>query len=262
MLFKRTYLSFRLRCLDCDELIARWYAVDDGSSPEELATMKALAPHITWINKTSDQAGHVGSINTLLKVASQYSFFVWLEDDWFFMRDEYLITKALQVLRTNASIGQVLFNANYFDTDAESEKAITAGGDAQSVDGADYIVHRFCGAPGSPEHAACFSDARPGQMAHYHWPHFSLRPGLWNMANMAQVGSIQDGPNFEMQHGFKYVAAGLITAFLPNIHAVHLVPSSAYMVAHPHIAQEAYTKHSIQQAGVSQSAYDLLGTFR
>jgi hypothetical protein len=33
-LFRRAYLSFRLRCLDCDATVSQWFAVDDGSSHE------------------------------------------------------------------------------------------------------------------------------------------------------------------------------------------------------------------------------------
>lgn len=262
-LFTRTYLSFRLRCLDCDAWIADWYGVDDGSSAEELAAMKELAPRIKWINKTADQAGHVGSINAMLMVAAQYDYFVWMEDDWFFTRDEHLITRALEVLHTDPRIGQVLFNANYYDTDSEAERALVGGGEARSVGGVDYIVHRYCGASGSPEHSACFNDLLPGQLAHFHWPHFSLRPGLWNMAEIAKLGPVEEGVQFEMLHGHKYVAQGLVTAFLPNVHAVHLAPTAAYMLERPHIADAAYSKHGIRvdDEGV-QSAYELRGTFR
>lgn len=263
LLFKRTYLSFMLRCLDCDALITDWYGVDDGSSQEEKAAMQELAPRITWLNKTSDESGHVGSINAMLRVAAEYAYFVWMEDDWFFVRDEHLITRSLQVMKTDPQIGQVLFNANYYDTDAQAEKDLVAGGDRRSVDGIDYIVHRYCGASGSREHAACFSDLQPGQLAHFHWPHFSLRPGVWNMAEMAKLGPVEEGVQFEMLHGHKYVAQGLVTAFLPDIHAVHLAPTAAYIVERPHIAEETYAKHGISvDHGRVQSAYDLRGTFR
>jgi GT2 family glycosyltransferase len=93
--------------LDCDALINGWYAVDDGSSESELAAMQKWAPELKWINKTDDQAGHVGSINALLQVAAAYDYFVWMEDDWFFMKDEHLITKALDVMRVDNSVAQV-----------------------------------------------------------------------------------------------------------------------------------------------------------
>ena len=40
-LFARAVQSFVLRCLDCDKLVSAWLAVDDGSSADELAYMRA-----------------------------------------------------------------------------------------------------------------------------------------------------------------------------------------------------------------------------
>lgn len=99
-------LCHRARCLDCD-LVDDWYAVDDGSSEEELAAMKAVAPTITWIHKDADQGGHVGSINALFKVASGYDYFVWLEDDWLFVKDGHLVSQAVTVLNNSHNIAQV-----------------------------------------------------------------------------------------------------------------------------------------------------------
>lgn len=93
--------------MDCDTFVTNWYGVDDGSSAAEMATMKGVAPQIKWLQKPQDQSGHVGSINTLFEVAADYDYFVWMEDDWFFIRDEQLITKAVSVMQGNPSIAQV-----------------------------------------------------------------------------------------------------------------------------------------------------------
>jgi hypothetical protein len=84
-----------------------WYAVDDGSSDQQLADMMALAPHIKWLAKSLDQSGHVGSINTLLEAAADYDYFVWMEDDWYFVKDDYMLSKAIMVLQSHRDIGQV-----------------------------------------------------------------------------------------------------------------------------------------------------------
>lgn len=96
----------RARCMDCD-MIADWYAVDDGSSEEDLAAMKAIAPNIKWLDKPAGHSGHVASINTLLKTAAGYDYFVWMEDDWYFVRDEMLLSKAITVLQANQDVAQV-----------------------------------------------------------------------------------------------------------------------------------------------------------
>lgn len=100
-------LLHRLRCVDCDAFISDWYAVDDGSSPAELAAMKGVAPHIKWLQKPADQSRHVGSINTLMDVAANYDYFVWMEDDWFFVRDEQFVTKAITVMQGDPAVAQV-----------------------------------------------------------------------------------------------------------------------------------------------------------
>lgn len=97
----------RLRCLDCNKMVDNWYAVDDGSSAEELAEMKAIAPNVKWLEKPADQSGHPGSINALMQVAAGYDYFVWLEDDWFYIKDDYMVSKALQVFRAEPDAGQV-----------------------------------------------------------------------------------------------------------------------------------------------------------
>lgn len=48
LLFRRAMLSFRMRCLDCSGRIDAWFAVDDGSSPEQLAETQAAVPGLTW----------------------------------------------------------------------------------------------------------------------------------------------------------------------------------------------------------------------
>jgi len=40
LLFRRAMLSFRTLCLDCLSRVDEWFAVDDGSTPEELADMR------------------------------------------------------------------------------------------------------------------------------------------------------------------------------------------------------------------------------
>jgi GT2 family glycosyltransferase len=87
-------------------MVDDWYAVDDGSSVAELAEMQAIAPNIKWLEKPKDQSGHVGSINTLMKVAAGYDYFVWM-DDWMFVRDNNMVTKALEVFRAEPNVAQV-----------------------------------------------------------------------------------------------------------------------------------------------------------
>lgn len=88
-------------------MITDWYAVDDGSSGEQLAAMKEAAPNIKWIEKPAGQRGHVSSINAMLAVAIKYDYFVWMEDDWLWVKDAQFVTRALDVMQTDPNIAQV-----------------------------------------------------------------------------------------------------------------------------------------------------------
>jgi len=112
-LFRRAYLSFRLRCLDCDATVSQWFAVDDGSADEQLEAMRSVSSDITWLSKNGPKnqtAGHVSSLNRVLEeVVDDFDYLVFLEDDFFFVQDEDYISKALNIFGKNDSIGQIVF---------------------------------------------------------------------------------------------------------------------------------------------------------
>lgn len=101
--FRRAWLSFLLRCLDCDALVDRYYIVDDGSSPAQLAQMQVVAPpsdQVVFLAKRPGQEGHAGSLNALMEelLHEGFEYLFTLEDDWFFVGEGKLITDALRVL--------------------------------------------------------------------------------------------------------------------------------------------------------------------
>jgi hypothetical protein len=75
-LFRRSWHSFKARCLDCHEYGTTWFAVDDGSSPDVLAQMQRDAPPgaVTWLAKAPQEAGHVGSLNRILAEVEAQGF--------------------------------------------------------------------------------------------------------------------------------------------------------------------------------------------
>ena len=75
--------------------------------------MQAAVPGLTWIVKPTGERGHPTSLNAVLNATRDYDYTVFLEDDFFFVKDEDFVTRALAVLDTNATIGQVVFNARY-----------------------------------------------------------------------------------------------------------------------------------------------------
>lgn len=156
----------------------------------------------------------------------------------------------------------MLFNPDYKETDHADELSWIAGGDEHESLGLKYVVHKYCGPIGSDDYSVCINKV-PGRLANYHWPHFSLRPGVWRMSHLSALGPIEAGNWFERSHGDKYVAQGWKTAFLPEIHAVHLAVKGVHFKDRSHILTETYAKHGLKMyAELQQSAYDLRGTAR
>ena len=265
-LFRRAYLSFRLRCLDCDAKISRWFAVDDGSSPEQFQEMQAVSPEITWLSKTGkNQTGHVSSLNRILEeVVDQYDYLVFLEDDFFFVKDEDYVAKALNIFAKNESIGQIVFNRRYSLTNTEVEDKNQVGGIEvrdPATGNVTYMLHEYIGPAGSPEWKAYFAK-HPG-VGSVHWPHFSLNSGVWKLKALKDVGPFEKRDGFEFLYGLRWMKKGYVTAFFPGKYSIHLgkaLPNSAISAE---VLDSMYAgqglKHSVAKTA---SAYDLNGVIR
>jgi hypothetical protein len=266
-LFRRAYLSFRLRCLDCDDMILKWFAVDDGSHPEQLAAMQAVAPDITWLDKGKNETGHVSSLNRLLKAVTKddiYDFIVFLEDDFFFIRDEDYVATALSILAKNESIGQVVFNRRYALTNTEVEERTQVGGmevrDPETGN-VSYILHEYIGPPGSPEWKAYF-EKHPG-VGSIHWPHFSLRSGVWRMSALRDVGIFEDRESFEFNYGLRWMQRGHVTAFFPGIYNIHMGKPMPNSDVDAEAMDAMYRNQGLRYSlAETRSAYDLNGSIR
>ena len=109
-LFEKTINSF-LNCVKDLYLIDFWYCVDDNSSDEDREKMKRLYPFFTFYFKSKEEKGHPQSLNIIRSIVKT-PYILHLEDDWkFFVKRNY-ITDSLDVLASNAKLGQCLFNKN------------------------------------------------------------------------------------------------------------------------------------------------------
>ena len=173
LLFRRAMLSFRTRCLDCFQHVHQWFAVDDGSSVNQLKEMQQAVPGLTWLPKRGRERGHVGSLNVLVhalrrggkgKMATQ-------------VKDEDFVQRSLAVLMADPAIGQIVFNERYMPTDLKKHRENMVGGvevTNKTSGELAYIVHEYAGDVGTPEWDAFFERFPPGSVANAHWPHFSL----------------------------------------------------------------------------------------
>jgi GT2 family glycosyltransferase len=267
-LFRRAYLSFRLRCLDCDAAISQWFAVDDGSSDAQLEAMQAVSSDITWLRKDGPQnetTGHVSSLNRVLReVIDDYDYLVFLEDDFFFLQDEDYISKALNIFTKNESIGQIVFNRRYSLTNTEIEDRDQVGGIEvrdPATGNVTHIMHLYVGPAGSPEWKAYF-EKHPG-IGSVHWPHFSLNSGMWKLKALKDVGPFEKRDGFEFFYGLRWMEKGYVTAFFPGKYSIHLgkpLPNSAISseVLDAMFAGQGL-RHSVAHTA---SAYDLNGVIR
>lgn len=263
-LFRRAYFSFRARCLDCDAAITHWFAVDDGSSPDQLAAMRAVSSDVTWLTKPVGARGHVSSLNTVLDAVKAYDYLVFLEDDFYFVRDEAYVTKSLDVLARNASIGQVVFNERYSLTDTPEEAAGHVGGIPildPATNATLYMLHEYVGPPGSPAWKAYFKE-HPGTGS-VHWPHFSLNSGVWRLAAMRDVGRFEAKKAFEFFYGLRYMARGWVTAFLPGRYSIHMGKALPGSRIGQDILAAMYERHGLAlNVADAVSAYELNAVIR
>lgn len=267
-LFRRAYLSFRLRCLDCDAAISQWFAVDDGSSDAQLEAMLSVSSDITWLSKfgpKNQTTGHVSSLNRVLEeVVGQYDYLVFLEDDFFFVRDEDYVSKSINIFAQNESIGQIVFNRRYSLTNTEVEDRDQVGGIEvrdPATGNVSHILHEYIGPAGSPAWNAYF-EKHPG-IGSVHWPHFSLNSGIWKLRALRDVGSFEHRDGFEFFYGLRWMKQGYFTAFFPGKYSIHLgkpLPNSAISsdVLDAMFAGQGL-RHSVARTA---SAYDLNGVIR
>eukprot|EP00775_Hariotina_reticulata_P011050 gene11050-11205_t len=204
-LFRRSWHSFRSRCLDCDSFVKQWYIVDDGSNQDDLQQMQSSAPPcaVSWLDKGQQFAGHAGSLNRLLEEVFEqgFDYLLHLEDDWWFMRDENFISKALSVMEVDPSIIQVLFNPDYRDLDVDwEEQELHANRRYITADGVPYALHKYAGSRDSEEYQRYLVNNKVTKLSHLHWPGFSLRPGLWRLSAVKQRSKANIVPQVRRPH--------------------------------------------------------------
>lgn len=209
-LFERTVESFRRCCRD-HERIHEWICIDDNSSAEDRARMKARFGFFTWVWKDEQARGHAHSMNLIADLVSAggFDYVLHLEDDWEFFETRDWIGDALDVLAQHGECGQVLFNRNY--AEVPEDRDILGGLVRATPNGIDYRLHVH--EPGAVTHGR----------SNAWWPHYSLRPSLTRTEVFRRVGRFDPGADhFELDYARRYQQAGFRSAFLDTIGLRHI----------------------------------------
>ena len=213
-LFEKTMNSL-LNCVDIDN-IDYWFCVDDNSSIEDRDKMKSLYPFFNFYLKDIEEKGHPQSMN-IIKNNVKTPYIFHLEDDWkFFVKRNY-IKDAIEVIESNKSIGQCLFNKNY--SEIESDIDIKGGVFSLTNSGFRYFIHEYCK---NDEEIKKWTSKYGNCKSSSYWPHWSLRPSVFKTSIFNDLGDFDEKvSHFEMNYAHRYTSKGFVSAFFEGIYCLH-----------------------------------------
>jgi len=205
-LFRQTMNSIINTWKDLSE-VDMFYCVDDNSSEEDRAEMKALYPFFTFYFKKPEERGHRQSMNiiwnTLQEIKPKY--WIHLEDDWLYFHPRNYISNSIKYLETykDKDVHQIVFNKTYglFYSDVDRVGSISLCPDLVLHEKRDGLVGKNCG----------------------YWPHYSLQPSITRTEIILSLGNYDSANNFfERDYANKYFSHGYKTAFFPAIYSIHI----------------------------------------
>lgn len=191
-LFRETVCSL-LRSWTDFALVDMVVCVDDNSCESDRRAMVAEFPWIVYRMKTADERGHRLSMNVIVNEvlrALKPEYWIQMEDDWFFHKEDAYASRCMRALREHREQGvrQVVLNRHYeekFDWHDVPESAAPEPA---------VLPHAFV--PG----------AVPGQTSFGWWPHFSLNPSMIDARVIADECGDFSAPDqgFEMRYAHRY----------------------------------------------------------
>lgn len=227
-LFEKTVNSMLHTWKDIDK-VDYFLCVDDNSNAHDRARMRELYPFFDFYMKGPAEKGHRTSMNIIWEHLNllRPTFWIHLEDDFLFFREENYVLRSVSTLMRlrGKGIQQILFNRNY----AELYDWDTNGGEPTGEKG--VIIH-------------VQSDTIPGRNCGY-WPHYSFRPSMTLVEPILALGNY-DSPNafFEMDYARRWTAAGHKSAFYDTVMCLHIGKLTS-----DKSGQNAYTLNGESQFG-------------
>ena len=230
-LFEKTFNSF-LNCCKDIQLIDRWICIDDNSSEKDRENMKFRYPFFEFYYKTIEEKGHIISMNMIQDIVKT-PYILHLEDDWLFVKKEYIIKPALYILeskhfryidaeakdiieRKDSQIAQVLFNMNY----TEDTHCVILGGymiETVEVPQIKCILHEY--------HKNIENSRLHNKCSCAYWPHYSFRPSLFKRDIFDQLGRFETDDNntfFEKIYADKYFENNYLSCFFNKVICFHI----------------------------------------
>lgn len=218
-LFEKTINSFINCCKDLN-MIDCWLCVDDNSSEEDRYKMKEHYPFFTYIFKDETQKGHCISMNIIYDyiIQNKSDYLLHMEDDWHYIEERDYVLDCIRILKSDNTIGQVLFNKNY--AEVEPFKIRIAGGFQKSIKNTNYYLHEYYQSS-TPEYKQ-FMERNKLFSSNAYWPHFSFRPSILRCNMLQDIGVFYQTPHFEMEYAKEYINRGYKSAFLNTFSCIHI----------------------------------------
>lgn len=243
-LFEKTINSFINASRDIQH-IDHYLCIDDNSSDEDREKMQSLYPFFEFVFKTPEQKGHYVSMNMIYDAVCKYNpeYILHMEDDWHFIDQRAYVEDAMDILKSDPKLGQVLFNKNYAEVERHIQN-IKGGIPQRTPNGRRYILHEYYD-PASQEYRN-FVDKHGGGACAY-WPHYSFRPSIVRCSVLKQLGKFINTPHFEMQYAKEYFRMGFRSAFFDTFGCIHIGKKTWEKT------ENAYAMNNVNQFGSDAS---------
>ena len=205
-LFEQTMNSMKRMWKDLDK-VDYFLCVDDNSSEEDRIKMQKTYPFLNYYMKSPEEKGHRESMNIIWNKLNEIkpTYWIHMEDDWFYFKSEEYITKGIELLEKykNINVHQLVFNRIYglmmSDMNRFGGKLLENG----------ILLHEK-------------KEGVPGPNCAY-WPHYSLQPSIVRTSVILELGNYNSKNSFfERDYADKYYAKGYQTIFYDFIHSIHI----------------------------------------
>lgn len=205
-LFEQTMNSMKRMWKDLYK-VDYFLCVDDNSSEEDRIKMQKTYPFLNYYMKSPEEKGHRESMNIIWNKLNEIkpTYWIHMEDDWFYFKSESYITKGIQLLEKykNINVHQLVFNRIYglmmSDMNRVGGKLLEPG--ILLHEKKEGIVGPNCG----------------------YWPHYSLQPSIIRTSIILELGDYNiKNTFFERDYADKYYSKGYQTIYYDFIHSVHI----------------------------------------